>query len=115
MLIECEVCGKTFEPAEGRGRKPRYCSVKCRKEGLRLYRIGWRKEKRENDKEYYSRRMRDQNEVIKRRRANLKEQAILTIVDDVAQAETYEQIRQILEERCRVRNDYVKSLRNGAV
>ena len=115
-VVKCEICGKEFEfTKRPRGRNPRYCSTKCRKEGLRLYRMQWRHDKKENDKAYYAKRTEAQALVRKRRYATLKETAILTIVKDVAEAETAEQIREIIEERCRVRQDYIKSFRNGAV
>lgn len=112
----CETCGKSFEfTKKPRGRNPRYCSTECRKEGLRLYRLKWRHDKKANDKAYYAKRAEAQAIVRKRRRADLNRMAMDTILKDIAEAKKLDEIKAILEERCRIKSAYVESFRNGAV
>ena len=113
-MLKCKICGKEIDKRDnGRGRIAKYCSEECRKEGLRRYRIEWRKDKRENDKEYYTERNRRQCEYARARRKNLKEQAYWAVAEEVGNVETIDEIYEILKKKTRIKENYYLEFING--
>ena len=117
IRTRCEGCGREFEYEHNGGRLRKYCSEKCsqRVKNRNFYEKAkeWRRERYRTDENYRARMLEINNRSSRKRRENANELGIDELVTSIASAKSTDEIRQILEERTRlkseVRNKYIRA------
>lgn len=106
MLVECKVCGKEFEVEKTAGRVSGFCSEECRRKARTKINTKSLLKRYHNDEEFRKKRIADNVAGNRRRREGRKEQAMQELVADLMSADTSDEVRQILDERVRIKSQY---------
>ncbi|WP_024859800.1 hypothetical protein [Ruminococcus flavefaciens] len=102
----CSECGKLFEwERKGKGRLPHYCSAKCKNKRDNRATVAYLKQRYRDDLVFRERRKRSNILSMKRKRDERKAQAMEKLVNDLLAATTVEQVREILNERVRLKSE----------
>lgn len=106
MLIECKVCGKRFEVERTVGRVSGCCSDACRRKAHTKVNTKSLLKRYHNDEEFRKKRIADNVAGNRKRREARKEQAMQELIADLMSANTSDEVRQILDERVRIKSQY---------
>lgn len=107
----CKVCGKEFEYEPARGRKPYFCSEECRIKARSKSNTKSMIKRYNADGEWRKKRIQQNVEGERRRRAERKEKVINDMVAFFASTTDTKAIRRMLEEKTRVKSEcYAKPL-----
>ena len=108
----CKVCGKEFKyKASTRGRAPYFCSDECRAKARTKSNTKCMVKRYHSDEEWRKKRVAQNVEGERRRRAERKEKVINDMVAFFASTTDTKAIRRMLEEKTRVKSEcYAKPL-----
>lgn len=106
MLVECKTCGKKFEVERTAGRVSGFCSEECRRKAHIKVSTKSLLKRYHNDEEWRKKRIADNAAGNRKRREVRKEQAMQELVADLMSADTSDEVRQILDERVRIKSQY---------
>lgn len=106
MLVKCKICGKEFEVEKTTGRVSGFCSEECRRKARTKVNTKSLLKRYHNDEEFRKKRIADNVIGNRKRREARKEQAMQELVADLMQADTSDEVRQILDERVRIKSQY---------
>lgn len=104
MLVKCKICGKEFEAEKTAGRVSGFCSEECRRKARTKVNTKSLLKRYHNDEEFRKKRIADNVIGNRKRREARKEQAMQELVADLMQADTSDEVRQILDERVRLKS-----------
>ena len=100
---KCKICGKEIEPTNKKGRSPVFCSEECRREKQRQMSNDYNHRRYMRDAEWRAHK----NELNKasnaRCRSRRKERAMQDLIEALYNAETKDEIEQILRTTVRIR------------
>ena len=109
----CKTCGKEFEYGDkkGKGRKPGFCSEECRAKAHTKSNTRCMVNRYKNDEEWRKKRIQQNVEGERRRRAERKEKVITEMVAFFASSTDTKAIRKMLEAKARIKSEcYAKPL-----
>lgn len=108
MLVKCKICGKEFEvePNKGGGRMRGFCSEECRRKARTKINTKSLLKRYHNDEEFRKKRIASNIAGNRRRREERREQAMQELVRDLMLADTSDEVRQILDEKVRIKSQY---------
>lgn len=104
MLTKCKVCGKEFEVEKTAGRVIGFCSEECRRKARTKVNTKSLLKRYHNDEEFRKKRIADTVAGNRKRREARKEQVMQELIADLMQAETSDEMRQLLEEKVRLKS-----------
>lgn len=104
----CVVCGKEFEAERA---NTVVCSEECKKKRKSQQCVSYIQSKYNSDEEYRNSRKQSMAESNRRRRAERKELVMQRLAEDLLNADSIEEVRELLEKNTKLNAElYVKAL-----
>lgn len=108
MLVKCKICGKEFEvePNKRGGRVSQFCSDECRRKARSKINTKSLIKRYHADEEWRKKRIASNVAGNRRRREERRELAMQQLVFELGQAKDAGEMREILEEKVRIKSQY---------